>query len=322
MDGKGLPFFLGRYKRFRMHVLVLGGTGFIGSHIVDALLKSGHRVRVLGRTFKDVNENEYPDLLENIQADFGDSNAISKALNGVDIVIHLVSTTVPSSSNLDPVADIESNLINSVKLFNTMLKLGVKRIIYFSSGGTVYGNPVQTPITEQHPTDPISSYGITKLAIEKHLFMQQKLNGLKPVILRLSNPYGPRQGHFGSQGVIGTFLKQIIDGEAIKIWGDGSVIRDYIFISDAVSACIKSIDLDLIGTYNIGSGRGHSLLDIVNEIEHCTKRKAEIVFEKKRSYDVKEVVLDTTFAQNALNWRPKCSLREGIKLHYEWLTHK
>lgn len=303
-----------------MRILVLGGTGFIGSHIVDGLLASGHHVKILGRALK-YTQSQYFNLVEYIQADFGNSPAIFEALKNVDIVIHLVSSTVPSSSNLDPVADIQSNLVNSVKLFNAMHEVNVKRIIYFSSGGTVYGNPTQTPIPESHPTHPISSYGITKLAIENHLFMQQELYGLQPIVFRLSNPYGPRQGHFGSQGVIGTFLKKIIDGKVINIWGNGSVIRDYIYISDAVSACMKAIDSDLTGTFNIGSSYGHSLLDIVKEIENCTNREAEIVYEKQRGYDVKEVVLDTTFAQKELNWQPKYTLQEGIKLHYEWLTH-
>lgn len=303
-----------------VRILVLGGTGFIGSHIVDALLASGHHVKILGRTLK-YTHSEYPDLVEFIQADFGDSLAVFEALTGVDIVIHLVSSTVPSSSNLAPVADIQSNLINSVKLFNAMHEMNVKKIIYFSSGGTVYGNPTQTPIPESHPTHPISSYGITKLAIENHLFMQQELYGLQSVVFRLSNPYGPRQGHLGSQGVIGTFLKQIMDGKVIKIWGDGSVIRDYIYISDAVSACMKAVDSDITGTFNIGSSCGHSLIDIVKEIEACTKRKAVIVFEKRRSFDVKEVVLDTTFAQRNLQWLPRHTLQQGIKLHHEWLVN-
>ena len=121
-----------------MRVLVLGGTGFIGSHIVDALLTSGHHVRVLGRSFQD----RHFSLVEYIQADFGNSIAVTRALEGIDLVIHLVSSTIPSSSNLDPVTDIQVNLINSIKLFNSMREVGVKRIIYYSSGGTVYGNPI------------------------------------------------------------------------------------------------------------------------------------------------------------------------------------
>lgn len=301
-----------------MRILVLGGTGFVGSHIVDALLDGGHVIKVIDRTLKHINK-EFPQRIEYIQSDFSDSLVLLEALMGIDVVIHLVSSTVPGTSNLDPVADIQSNLVNSVNLFKAMQQAGVKRIIYFSSGGTVYGNPVQLPILESHPTHPISSYGIIKLAIENYLFMHQELYGLKPIILRLSNPYGPRQGHLGSQGVIGTFLRLIMQGLPIKIWGDGSIVRDYLYISDAVSACIAALNLEQGGIFNIGSGEGDSLLDIIKEIELCTRKSADVVFEPSREFDVKSVVLDASLAKEKFNWEPKYSLRQGIDLHYKWL---
>lgn len=301
-----------------MRILVLGGTGFIGSHILDGLLKNGHYVRVIDRTVK-YRQNKFPHQIEYIQADYGDSLVMLEALTSIDVVIHLVSSTVPKTSNLDSIADIQTNLVNSVQLLKYMQQAGVKRIIYFSSGGTVYGNPVRTPISEDEPTHPISSYGIIKLAIENYLYMYQELYDLKPIIFRVSNPYGPRQGHLGSQGVIGTFLRQIMDGHAIKIWGDGSVIRDYIYIADVVSACLAGINSEIIGTFNIGCGDGCSLLKIVNEIEICIGRKADIVFESKRGFDVKEVVLDISKAKEQFNWSPEYSLMQGIGLHYEWL---
>jgi len=304
-----------------MRILVLGGTGFIGSHIVDALLDEGHTVKVIDRTLKHIND-KFPQLVEYIQADFSDSLVLLEALIGIDLVIHLVSSTVPGTSNLDPVADIQSNLVNSVNLFKAMQQAGVKRIIYFSSGGTVYGNPIQLPISETHPTHPISSYGIIKLAIENYLFMYQELYGLTPIILRLSNPYGPRQGHLGSQGVIGIFLRRIIQGQPIKIWGDGSIIRDYIYITDAVSACMAALKLDQSGIFNIGNGEGDSLLDIIKEIEHCTGKNAEIDFEPSRGFDVKTVVLDTSLAKNVLGWQPEYSLRRGVGFHYNWLKSR
>lgn len=301
-----------------MRILVLGGTGFIGSHVVQGLLDDGHYVKVIDRTLKYRHPN-YPQQIEYIQADYADSFVMLEALAGIDLVIHLVSSTVPGTSNLDPVADIQTNLVNSVKLLTAMNQADVKRIVYFSSGGTVYGNPEKTPISEDAATHPISSYGITKLAIENYLYMHQELYGLKPVILRISNPYGPRQGHLGSQGVIGTFLTQIIHDQAIKIWGDGSVIRDYIYIEDVVSACTSVINSEITGVFNIASGNEYSLLDIVHEIEKCTDKRADIVFEEKRGFDVKKVVLDTTLAEVKLNWTPKYSLKEGIKLHHEWI---
>lgn len=301
-----------------MRILVLGGTGFIGSHIVDGLLKEGHFVKVLGRKNKYIENND-SGLLEYVQADFSDSLVILEALIGIDAVIHLISSTVPSTSNSDPIADIQSNLVNSVNLFKAMRQSGVKRIMYFSSGGTVYGNPKKLPISESHPTHPISSYGIIKLAIENYLFMYQELYGLDPIIFRLSNPYGPRQGHLGSQGVIGTFMNQILQGQPIKIWGDGSVIRDYIYIADVVSACLMGLKLEQGGIFNIGSGCGESLLSIINTIQECTKSETEIIFEPSRGFDVKEVVLDISLAKEKLSWEPKYSLESGVGLHCEWL---
>lgn len=303
-----------------MRILVLGGTGFIGSHIVDELLNNGHHVRVIDRTLK-FRQSNFPNQIEYIQADFGDSLVMLEALIGIDLVVHLVSSTVPGTSNLNPVADIQTNLINSVNLFKAMNQSNVKRIIYFSSGGTVYGNPKNTPISEDAPTHPICSYGITKLAIENYLYMFQVLYGLQPVILRVSNPYGPRQGHLGSQGVIGTFLKQVMQGQAIKIWGNGSVIRDYIYIADVVSACTAVINSEITGVFNIGSGEVHSLVDIVSEIEMCTGKRANIIFESKRGFDVKKIILDTSLAQEKFNWLPKHSLKDGMKLHYEWIIN-
>jgi len=301
-----------------MQILVLGGTGFIGSHIVDALLEDGHYVKVFDRTLK-YTENKHPKQVEYIQADYSDSFTLLEALKGVDVVIHLISSTVPSTSNMDPVADIQSNLVNSVKLLTVMKQAGVPRIIYFSSGGTVYGNPMQVPIPEEHPKHPISSYGITKLAIENYLYMYQKLYSLNVTILRLSNPYGPRQGHNGTQGVMGTFFKQILAGKPIKIWGDGSVVRDYIYIADAVSACMAALELEQSGIFNIGSGQGHSLLDIIKTIENCTHKKADVVFEQGRGFDVKEVVLDISNAKHKLKWQPSYSLEKGAALYSEWL---
>lgn len=300
-----------------MHLLVLGGTGFIGSHIVDALIDNGHHVKVIDRTLKNT-QNKHPHLVKYIQADYGDSFILSEALIGIDIVIHLVSSTVPGSSNLDPVADIQTNLVNSVKLLQAMHHSNVKRIIYFSSGGTVYGNPGQLPIPESHPTHPICSYGITKLAIENYLFMHQELYGLRPIVLRPSNPYGPRQGHHGSQGVVGTFINKIMSNQPITIWGDGSVVRDYIYISDLVDACLAAINSTLQGVFNVGSGHGYSLLEIINEIEQCAQRKAQVHFEPKRNFDIKEMVLDSSLSKEQLSWSPRYSIQQGVSLHYDW----
>jgi UDP-glucose 4-epimerase len=302
-----------------MRILILGGTGFIGSHIIDALVKLNHTIKVIDRTLKHTIPTKE---IEYIQADFSNQEKLLEALSGVDLVIHLISTTGPKSSNLDPIADTESNLINTLKLINAMEKANVKRLIYFSSGGTVYGNPTQVPITERHTTRPLCSYGITKLAIEHHLFMHQELNNLRVTVLRPSNPYGPRQGNLGSQGVIATFANQIKNKQPIKVWGDGTIIRDYIYISDLVSACTQAIQLDITGTFNIGSGQGFSLKQVIANVEMALKQKANVIYADNRNFDVKKIILDTSLAKEKLKWRPEIKFEEGIERYCSWLNNQ
>ena len=177
-----------------MKVLVLGGSGFIGSALVGGLLNQGHQVRVFDRNIEAVRQ-QFPDINDVVHADFVDVMSLTEAMSGVDMIFHLISTSVPSTSNKNPVHDIESNLVNTVKLLELMRNADVKRIVYLSSGGTVYGTPKSLPITENHPTNPTCSYGIVKLAIEKYLLMYAELYQLDATILRPSNPYGPGQTH-------------------------------------------------------------------------------------------------------------------------------
>ncbi len=247
-----------------MRILVLGGNGFIGSHIVDALHKRGDRVRVFDRF-----PNNYQPPKQGIDyrlGEFSDTAALAEALHDIDVVYHLISTSVPSTSNLDPVADIQGNLIATVQLLQQMVRLKVDRVVYLSSGGTVYGNPTINSVPESHPLNPICSYGVVKVAIENYLHMFSELHGLKPTILRASNPFGPRQGHVGVQGVIPTFLKRLIDNDPLQIWGDGSVVRDYIFIDDLVRLCLLAAEEEAVGVFNAGSGCGSSLKEIVESI--------------------------------------------------------
>lgn len=300
-----------------MRVLVLGGNGFIGSHIVDELLKYGHEVRVFDR-----QPEQFRSPLSIVDYRFGsfdDMLIIAEALDGVDIVCHLISTTVPSTSNMDPVSDIQSNLVSTVQLLEQMRKSEVSRIMYLSSGGTVYGTPKVLPITENHDLNPICSYGIVKVAIEKYLHMYQELYGIKSVILRASNPYGPRQGHVGVQGIIGTFLRRAMDGKSLEIWGDGSVVRDYIYIDDLVELSLSVIEGEYEGIFNAGSGEGFSVNQVCGVLEEILGRKIEIIHKESRSLDVPEVVLDIQRARKEVGWTPRVKLKEGINRHYNWL---
>ena len=302
-----------------MNALVLGGNGFIGSHVVDALVDSGASVRVLDRL-----PEKYRPRLKGVDyrmVGLEDRSAVAEALDSIDIVFHFACTTVPSTSNIDPVADIESNLIGSVRLIQDMLDKGVNRIVFLSSGGTVYGNPTSIPIQEDHPLHPICSYGITKAAVEKYLYMFQELHGLRPIILRPSNVYGPRQGHIGVQGVIAAFINNISKNEPLRVWGDGSLVRDYLYVKDLACLCLIAGTSDECGIFNAGSGKGYSINSLLEILTKITGQKLRVDYEPSRAYDVKEVVLDTTKTLNSFNWSPEVDITEGIKSHWNWFRN-
>ncbi|GAW37229.1 dTDP-4-dehydro-6-deoxyglucose reductase [Roseovarius sp. A-2] len=302
-------------------ILLIGGCGFIGSHVADSLLARGLKVRVFDRRPEALR----PPLagVDYVIGDFSDSSLIYEAMSGVDAVIHLASTTVPATSNLDPVADIKGNLVATVQLLEVMRTTEVRKLVYLSSGGTVYGIPETEVVPETHPLRPISSYGIVKVAIENYLFMQHKLHGLQHVVLRASNPYGPRQGHTGVQGIIGTHLWRTARGEPVEIWGDGSVVRDFIHVRDLAELCAAAVQSDVAGCYNAGSGTGASVAQIVDSISRTVEQTGctpmAPVYKPGRSLDVPRVVLDITRACRDFDWTPRIGLDEGIAESWQWV---
>lgn len=298
-----------------LKVLVLGGNGFIGSNLVDALIAQGYFVRVFDRFNNNITNKNY----EFIEGDFLNDEAVIEAMHGCDICFHLVSTVIPNTSNLNPLFDIESNLLGSVKLLNNAINSGIKKIIFLSSGGTVYGSPTYLPIDENHPTNPICSYGIIKLAIEKYLSLYRRLYGLDYIILRLSNPFGERQSINSAQGAVAVFLGKALQKEPIEIWGDGSVIRDYIHISDVVRAMLLTITYQgKEHIFNIGSGHGISLNDVLQEIERVTGSSVARKYTQGRTFDVPVSILSVDRAIKELNWTPQVTLMEGLTRMMSW----
>ncbi len=310
-------------ERKILRALVLGGGGFIGSHLVTALLAQGARVRVLERPYRQRTPAlpEHP-ALEWQEGDFGNSQDIHHALEDVDTVFHLVSTTQPKSSNDDPAFDVSSNLLATLRLLD-QLRARKATLVFVSSGGTVYGTPQYTPIPETHPTEPTCSYGIVKLAIEKYLALYRLLHGLDYRVLRLANPYGPGQEANRAQGVVGTFLSRVVQDEPIEVWGDGSVVRDYLYISDTIAALLQvAAYKGEERIFNIGSGGGHSVRDIIAAIERVTGKKAQARYTAARKFDVPVSVLDITRAQNALGWHPQVGLDQGLRLTHARLKEQ
>jgi UDP-glucose 4-epimerase len=301
--------------------LILGGAGFIGSHLTDALLARGFAVRVFDRP--NVSKDNLRGTLDRItitEGDFNNINDLIPALQEIDVVVHLICTTLPGSSNENPSYDVETNLIGTVKLLEQCVARGVKKVVFISSGGTVYGIPSFLPITEEHPTNPICSYGITKLAVEKYLSLFCHLYDLDYAVLRVSNPFGERQRIDGLQGAVTVFLGRTYFDQAISIWGDGSVARDYIHISDVMSAFATVIETKTKSKiYNIGSGTPHSLNEILTMIRKVTGKDPDITYTPGRKLDVPVNYLDITRARRELGWQPRLSLEEGMRRTWDWV---
>lgn len=300
-----------------MRTLVIGGCGFIGSHVVDRMLAHGHSVKVFDRRMERFRPPV--DGVEYVIGDFDDQMALIDALAGVDAVIHLASTTFPGTADLNPALDVQGNLVGTLSLLEAMSRLNIARILFLSSGGTVYGRPDEVPIPETHPLRPINSYGIVKVAIEHYLEMYRRTRGMSPVAIRASNPYGPRQGHTGVQGVISTFLTRLRRDEPLEIWGDGSVVRDYVHVAELAELCARAVATDRTGAYNAGSGRGTSLREVVEIMEVVTGREIQPVYKPGRAIDVRESVLDITRARTDFDWESSMPLIDGVKATYEWM---
>ena len=304
-----------------MKCAVLGGGGFMGSHLAEALLRSGHEVTTLDRPQSRYLDQVKEAGAEVIQGDFLNQYDLNMAIAGAETVYHLISTTVPQTATNDPLFDAETNLLGTVKLLQEAKNAGVRRIIFTSSGGTVYGTPRSIPINENHPTEPIGAYGISKLTIEKYLHLFWTLYGLEYCILRVANAYGERQPITETQGVIPAFLSKILQATPLKIWGDGSVIRDYIHVHDIVDALMKSISYqEPTGIFNIGSGRGHSINEIIKVIEKVTGKAAQVDYAPGRNFDVPVNVLDISHANQELNWKPSIDIEQGVGRMYKWMA--
>ena len=297
--------------------LVVGGAGFLGSHLCEELGEAGKRVRAFDRvTRPDIKS---ADRIEWIKGDFFNPDDLRKALKGCQVVFHLVSTTVPGTSNLNPEQDVRQNVEGSLRLMELALAEKVRKFVFVSSGGTVYGIPGEIPIREDSPTNPICSYGVCKLAIEKYLHMFRITRNLNYCCLRVSNLFGERQSSAMGQGLINILIRRAIRGEPVEIWGQGNVVRDYIYVKDVVDALIKSMDhAGEQRVFNIGSGHGRTILDVIESLELVLKTPINRVFTPARAFDVPISVLDISLAAMHLNWHPSTDWLTAIENTCQW----
>ena len=300
-----------------MNIILLGAAGFIGTNLTLALARDPENsITVVSRrraSFADVEAMAFPNV-RFVEEDLVAAPHYDRLLAGQDVVYHLLSTTVPTTSNRQISEELSANVILSAQLFEACAAHQVKKVIFISSGGTVYGKAVTCPLCEDTPTDPITSYGIQKLTIEKLLYLYHHMYGFDYRIVRLANPYGPYQRPNGVLGAVTTFTYKALAHEPITVYGDGSVVRDFLYIDDAIRGILNIVSGDAPHRiFNLGSGHGTSIREVLDTIHRVTGTEPEIVWKESRPVDVPVNFLDISryeFAYGTLNPLP---LDQGIR---------
>lgn len=302
----------------KMRIALLGGGGFIGTNLALRLVGNVAELRGFGR------RRVFPEAWQGLPWTVGEIGGpeVRHVIAGCDTVIHLAGTSTPGTADRKIADDAGLNVIDTLKLLDQCVELGVSRVIFVSSGGTVYGVPQQIPTTEQAATDPITAYGVAKLAIEKYLKVYEKQRGVDYRILRVANPFGPYQTTRKAQGILAAAIASCLHDTPLQIWGDGRVVRDYIFVGDVVDALVRVLDHQGdTRVFNIGSGMGRSLLDVVCAVESLAGKKLHLEFLPARPVDVPVSILDSTLAARELGWRCTTSFESGVSLTMQWARH-
>ena len=299
-----------------MKILLLGAAGFIGTNLALALSKDKNNII----TAVDSNINFFAPVLRNIEniklkeTSICNDCDFDNILNGQEVIYHLLSTTIPSTSNQHIPQELVANVVFSAKLFESCVKNGIKKIIFISSGGAVYGKESDCPLSEKTSTNPISSYGIQKITIEKLLYLYRYLYGIDYRIIRLANPYGPYQRPNGVLGAVTTFTYKALKKEEIIVYGNGSVVRDFIYIDDAIRAILKISEGDAeYRTFNLGCGYGTSITELLNIISQALKMDLSVIYKDGRKSDVPVNYLDISRFESCYGKLNPISLKEGIK---------
>lgn len=294
-----------------VRILVTGGAGFIGSHLVDALIQRGHQVVVV--------DNLSTGRLENVNpaAAFHRVDISGSELERIfekerpEMVNHQAAQTVIQKSNEDPVFDAEQNILGSLNLVLQCLRFGVKKIVYASSAG-VYGEPKYGPVDENHLVAPISYYGISKHTVEHYLSLSHLQNSLSYAVLRYSNVYGPRQNPTGEAGVVAIFTRQMLQGERPTIFGKGDKTRDYVYVADVVTANVLAMEKSISGVFNIGTGVETSDQDMFDLLAGLTGYQGNPHYAPVRKGEIYRICLDSGKARKEIGWQPRLLLREGL----------
>ncbi|MFN3286623.1 MAG: NAD-dependent epimerase/dehydratase family protein [bacterium] len=301
-----------------MRVLVTGGAGFVGSHVVEVLRAAGHRVAVV-------------DVLDPGRAEFVPEgvplyrvDVASRQLEEVfqeerpQAVCHHAAQASVAVSVREPLRDAQVNVLGTLNVLECCVRYGVGRVLFASTGGAIYGEPDRLPVSEDHPTRPVSPYGVHKLCAEQHLAAYGHLYGLRWIALRYGNVYGPRQDPYGEAGVVAIFCVAMLEGRQPVIFGDGQHTRDYVYVEDVARANLLALETDVQGVFNVGTGVETPTREIFERVRDATGFSGEPRYAPARPGDVRRICLDIARAERVLGWRPQVTLAEGIARTVAW----
>jgi UDP-glucose 4-epimerase len=305
-----------------MTILVTGGAGFIGSHVVDALVDAGHSVVVVDNLSMGKREQVHP------RATFVELDIRSETLHEIfqrhrfDVVVHQAAQMDVRQSVEDPLFDASVNILGTLNLLENSKAIGVKKFIFASTGGAIYGEQDYFPADERHPQRPLSPYGITKLAVEKYLFYYNQTHGLQYISLRYANVYGPRQNPHGEAGVVAIFTNKMLNGEQPVINGDGKQTRDYVFVGDVVKANMLALVHDSSAVFNVGTGIETNVNELFSHLRSLTHAQCHEHHGPAKKGEQQRSVIDSSGLWKAVGWKPSMQLQNGLKLTVEYFQHK
>lgn len=300
-----------------MRIVVLGGTGFIGSNLIQSLVKTKDEIVLLSRTPKEIPG------VKTIVGDWKNSATLESLIQASDIVYHLITATHPAHPNQTLVNDVQENVLPSIQLLGICAKKKIKKLIYLSSAGTIYGVPTIIPIPENHNLNPLSPYGLSKLAVEKYLHYFNYHQDLDYVSIRLTNPYGPGQDFQTGLGAITNFIEKTLKGIPLEVWGDGSIRRDYIYIDDVIDALAKFSQIDTKSKiFNLGTGIGITINQLISQLESKMSQKIVVNYKDKRSLDVPDNTVDISLIKKELSWAPQFTLSQGLDKYLSYYKTK
>ena len=300
----------------KSQIMLLGGGGFLGRAIAKKLCLEGRTVHVISPHSPDYHH-------ENMifhQGSLDNKNILKQTLPVCDDIIHVASTTTPGDSINDPTIEVAQNMLPTIRFMDYLTGFEDKRMIYVSSGGAVYDPPKNRPIVEEDPLRPLSYYGAGKLSVEFFLRALSSTKQQRITILRPSNLYGPFQAYRKGFGLIRTILERVSADAPLEIWGDGEIVRDYLYIDDMVDLIGTLLESpSVVGVYNIGSGTGHSINQVIDAVETVCMKKLKVYYIDKRSVDIESVILDISKIRSAVPWEPRVSIADGIQGTWNWL---